>query len=428
MRISAPSTQIVGDVPARTREQLRDTLLYARSTFSVYAALFDDAGISIANMTEQEPLSLLQRLPLLESDSLSALTDECIRSGENIIDMETSSGTTGPRKRRFITHEDDLSETKFLAELFRVCEIGESDSVACLDTDPLTLMVSFTKALDLLGTQEAYAYCVGSDFNRALEGLPKLNPSVIISVPSIIERCFDALKLHYENKADSRLRKIIYVGEPLSAQLRGNLETVLGVEVFGYYGASETSALGIECSAHDGIHLFTDRNIIELISPNPESDTSEIVVTTLRQQSPPLLRYALKDVVRVKPGACPCGLQYPRVEVIGRAGDSFSILGAKISYAPILNAAYGPELGPRLMQLVVTQEDRDRLTIVLPDALRGDEAAIRRSLMASQPDLDFLVGSRYLDLGFSFVDESYFGESRKQKRVVDRRNASAENE
>ncbi|MCH8108551.1 MAG: hypothetical protein IIB15_00340, partial [Chloroflexi bacterium] len=77
---------------------------------------------------------------------------------------------------------------------------------------------------------------------------------------------------------------------------------------------------------------------------------------------------------------------------------------------------------------VVTQEDRDRLTIVLPDALRGDEAAIRRSLMASQPDLDFLVGSRYLDLGFSFVDESYFGESRKQKRVVDRRNASAENE
>ena len=132
--------------------------------------------------------------------------------------------------------------------------------------------------------------------------------------------------------------------------------------------------------------------------------------------------------MRVKPGACPCGLPYPRVEVIGRAGDSFSILGAKISYAPILNAAYGPELGPRLMQLVVTQEDRDRLTIVLPDALRGDEAAIRRSLLASQPDLDFLVGSRYLDLGFSFVDESYFGESRKQKRVVDHRNASAENE
>ena len=428
MRMIAPSTQIAGDAPAHTREQLRVTLLYARSTFSVYAALFDDAGISSADIAEQDPLSLLRRLPLLESDALLELTDECIMSGERIIDMETSSGTTGPRKRRFITHEDDRSETRFLAELFRVCGIGVSDSVACLDTDPLTVMVSFTKALDLLGAQEAYAYCVGSDFNRALEGLPKLNPSVIISVPSIIERCYDALKFHYENRTDSRLRKMIYVGEPLSTRLRTKLEAVLGLEVFGYYGASETSALGIECSAHDGIHLFTDRNIIELIPLSPESAISEIVVTTLRQQSPPLLRYALKDMVQVKPGACACGLQYPRVEVIGRAGDSFSILGAKISYAPILNAAYGPELGPRLMQLVVTQEDRDRLTIFLPDAMRGDEAAIRRSLLASQPDLDFLVGSRYLDLGFSFVDESYFGKSRKQERVVDRRNAHAENE
>ncbi|MCH7745772.1 MAG: hypothetical protein IIC84_06845, partial [Chloroflexi bacterium] len=99
----APSTQIAGDVSARTMEQLRDTLLYARSTFSVYASIFDDAGISTADIAEQEPLSLLQRLPLLESETLSALTDECVRSGEHIIDMETSSGTTGPRKRRFIT-------------------------------------------------------------------------------------------------------------------------------------------------------------------------------------------------------------------------------------------------------------------------------------------------------------------------------------
>ena len=183
-------------------------------------------------------------------------------------------------------------------------------------------------------------YCAGADFRDMLIDLPRLNPTVIISVPSIIERSFNSLKSPSAGQARPSASKIIFVGEPLSADTRGLLATTFGVEIFGYYGASETSALGIECRAHDGIHLFTDQNIAEVVTDRLDPNKGELVITTLRQHAYPLIRYALRDRVAIMPGACPCGLPHPRVDVLGRADDTISILGAKISYCAIFNAVY----------------------------------------------------------------------------------------
>ncbi len=421
MTTISTTIQVMGEVSAERRQDLQNTLLHAYSNFSTYARLFDSRGISRDDILTGDSLKLLRMLPIMEGDTLHKLSEEGLRNGSRIVDMETSSGSTGPRKRRFISYKDDISETELLAELFKTSGIDESDTVACIDTDPLTLMASFTRALDLLGVGEAYIYCVGPDFDKALESLPALNPSVIITIPSIIERCFASLERHYGKADPAHLRKVIYVGETLSASTRGRLESAFGVEVFGYYGASETSALGIECHAHDGIHLFTNRNIIELIIDDPQGLTGEIVVTTLNQETMPLLRYALKDVVRVNPGPCTCGLEYPRVEVKGKAGDYFSVLGAKISYNPIVDAVYEHPEDARLMQLILTREAAEKLTIVLPNACEHRETDIRKSLLKGHPDLDFLVGSNYLHMQFAFVEADYFEASRKPKRIVDHR-------
>jgi len=216
----------------------------------------------------------------------------------------------------------------------------------------------------------------------------------------------------------------VYVGEPLSVSTRRELEAAFGVEVFGYYGASETSALGIECSAHDGIHLFTEHNVIEMIPRDSEALAGEIVVTTLYQETLPLLRYPLRDEIVVGQGECTCGRDsqmFPRVDVIGRTGDGVSILGAKISYNAILREVYAgvEETGP--MQLVLSRADRELLTIALPQSLRQDEVRIRQALVRTQPDLDFLIGSKYLELELSFVEDDFFKEDRKARRIVDNR-------
>ena len=417
--------QLLGEVSRESSERLRGALTLAMRDFDFYEKRFRSSGISPEDILHGDPVGILRRLPLLEAKDLDALAAESLSRGKHIMDMETSSGTTGSRKRRFISCEDDAAETEFLAELFKVCGVGATSRVACLDTDPLTLMASFTKALHLLGVEEAYMYCAGADFRDMLIDLPRLNPTVIISVPSIIERSFDALKSQYAGQALSSLRKIIFVGEPLSADTRGLLATTFGVEIFGYYGASETSALGIECRAHDGIHLFTDQNIAEVVTDRLDPNKGELVITTLRQHAYPLIRYALRDRVAIMPGACPCGLPHPRVDVLGRADDTISILGAKISYCAILNAVYKGADQVGAMQIVLAREAGESLTVVLPQSMSHQESDLRKALVSAQPDLDFLVSSKHLDLSFSYVDDGSFGDERKARKIVDVRGQDA---
>ena len=415
------TTRLLGEVTRETGERLREVLSLAMREFKFYAKRFRASGVSPGDIRHKDPVELLRTLPLLEAEELDGLAAESLMRGEHIIDIETSSGTTGVRKRRFISHEDDASETEFLAELFEVCGVDSSSRVACLDTDPLTLMASFTKALHLIGVEEAYMYCVGSDFREMLMDLPRLDPTVIITVPSIIEKGFEALRSRYAGRTGASLEKIVFVGEPLPTHMRDLLESTFGVEIFGYYGASETSALGIECGAHDGIHLFTDHNLAEVVYDRLDSNEGELIVTTLRQRAYPLLRYALRDRVAVKSGACSCGLLHPRVDVLGRADDGISILGAKITYNAILSAVYKGADRMGAMQIVLAREAREVLTVVLPQSMRGREADARKALMHAQPDLDFLISSKHLDLSFSYVEEGSFSDERKTRKVIDLR-------
>ena len=421
MTTTTPQITLLGTASKRMRERLRYSLRHAYFSFSVYRRVFRESGISGDDIAYQDPFAILSRLPVIYGDTLHEIIDESLRVGDRIVDLESSSGTTGARKRRFISHTDDVADHQLLAELFSVCGVGPRDRVACLDTDPAVLMVSFTRAFDILGVEEAYAYCVGPDFDSTLQCIPSLDPTLIVTVPSIMERCLESLERHYAGKPSPRLKKVLFFGEPLSRDLRSAVKSALCVEVYQYYGATETSALGIECKFHNGIHLFTSWNLIEVMRDGGAGTKSQIVVTSLKQKTLPLLRYALGDVIDVRHGECQCDLPYPRAEVLGRVGDSFSVLGVKIHYDSILNALYDNSHSPRHLQLVLTRDEGEKLTIVLPEALRDQQSKSRKSLLRNQFDLDFLVSSKYLELDFSYVEEGYYANSRKVRKVLDRR-------
>ena len=243
-------------------------------------------------------------------------------------------GTTGGGKIRFISYEDDVAEHEFLARLLRTCGIGRDDRVACLDTDPAAVMVSFPRACELVPTAESYCVSAGAGFGRSLRLLSRLRPTALVSVPSIIERTLDAAGESRSPTPDS-IRRVIYIGEGMDDALRRRVQESLGAEVFSYYGASETSALGIECAAHSGIHLFGSRTLFEVERERDDSERGELIVTTLVQRALPLLRYRLGDLVRLRPGTCACGLNEPRIDVLGRSEMFASILGSKIHHQAI---------------------------------------------------------------------------------------------
>ena len=390
-------------------------------TFEVYRERFAAARVTECDVRSGGPISVIGRLPLLESLALSALADESIRTLDGIVDVEVSSGTTGTPKRRLITSRDEQTETELLARLFAICGIGPADRVACVDTGPLTLMASFTGALEALGVSEAYAYTVSPGAGATVDGLTALDPTVIVTIPSILERFVDALEARMAPSA--ALRALVYAGETLPRTTRERLERGLGLEVFAYYGASETSALGIECGSHTGIHLLTDHHFIELAYRDGARQDADIVVTTLRQEGLPLVRYPLGDVVRPVGADCPCGLRLPLVDVIGRVDATVSVLGTKLSYASLLDAVYRDHGGPKRMQIVLSRGDTEAITLRLPYRLRIAGTAIRKALLRREPELAFLVGAGFVTVDIEFVDDDSFAAARKPPKVLDLRDA-----
>ena len=424
MTTAVAGPEILGDLSEDVLEDLRQTLIHCHATFGFYRERFDTAGIWADELLSGDPLDMLGRLPPLEAGGHERLADESLTAVGGIVDIETSSGTTSATpKRRFISERDTELEEELLVRSFEICGIGPGDRVACLDVDPLAVMASFLGGLERLGVQEAYAYAVGPDVDRSLAGLRRLDPTVVISTPSIIERCLTPLAGRLGRVGGGSLGKVVYVGEPLPARTRGALESDAGIKVFGYYGAAETSVMGIECAAHDGVHLFTDHNLFELRPPHGGA-AGEVLVTSLKLRTTPLLRYALGDVLAARPGTCLCGLGFPRVDVLGRNGDSFTVLGARLSYRGLHESVYNREAGP--MRLVLTREARDRLTIVLPGEMDQDAASLRDAVLDAQPEVEFLVRGGYMDLSLSFVDPDLPADSRKLRRVIDLRGTDAD--
>lgn len=413
--------ETLGEPSADNKAALRGVLIDAHARFRFYRESMVGAAISVEDLGTLDPVGLIEALPVLEGDAFYRLADEAFTVADEVVDLEASSGTTGRRKRRPITYRDEVSESALLGRLFRVCGLGRHDRVACLDTGPLTLMVSFTRALEEMGIAEAYALSTGPDPARTVGDLLTLDPTVIVTVPSVLERCLDSLTRGLARRPHAKLRSLVYVGEPLRGATRARLEDDLGMKIFAYYGASETSALGIECQAHDGIHLFTDQNYLELWSENPGDTAAKLVVTTLHQEGLPLLRYSLGDRITVRPGRCACGLSDPRVDVVGRTDGSVSLLGVKVSYDGIRRAVYryADTAGP--IEVLLSDDGGEKLTVVLPQGMAGEESRIRRSLTGKEPDLAYLFAGKFVDLEIAFADNDYFRDARKDRRVVDLR-------
>jgi phenylacetate-CoA ligase len=142
------------------------------------------------------------------------------------------------------------------------------------------------------------------------------------------------------NPKSLRLRRAILGADSLSPAVRSKIEQGLGVEVFNSYGSSVVMGPGIagECSAHDGLHVFEDFFIAEVIDPATGSTLStgekgELVITTLMREAFPLIRYRTGDITMVEPDECKCGRTHMRLAgFYGRTDDTVKVKG--ISIAP----------------------------------------------------------------------------------------------
>lgn len=128
-----------------------------------------------------------------------------------------------------------------------------------------------------------------------------------------------------------------YLGIDTDGHLRRLLEDAWGAPVYDNYGTHEVGLIAFECPAHDGLHVQDDTAVLEVESrdtgePVDDGGEGNLVVTSLHRSVPPIIRYNLKDLMRVRPRAtCSCGTRTSKLSgFLGRSDEMVKLRATSV--------------------------------------------------------------------------------------------------
>ncbi|HUJ69831.1 MAG TPA: phenylacetate--CoA ligase [Syntrophorhabdales bacterium] len=324
-----PEQRTPGELLAFQLEGLKWTVNHAYNGSPFYRKKFEDAGVKPDIIRS---LDDLKRLPLTTADDLrsgypfpllSVPLDEVVR-------IHASSGTTGKKKVLAYTARDIEDWAHFFARCYEMAGMTTSDRVQiCVGYGLWTAGVGFQLGCERFG---AMAIPMGpGNLDTQCEFLVDFKTTVVC--------CTASMGLLLAEEVDKRgirdrihVKKMIFGSERSSDAMRAKIRELLGVEhIFDIPGMTELygPGTGLDCIHHQGIHYWADYFIVEFLDPEtlkpvPEGEIGEMVVTTLRKEAAPLVRYRTRDLTRAIPGTCACGSILPRHDrFLGRSDDMF---------------------------------------------------------------------------------------------------------
>jgi len=216
--------------------------------------------------------------------------------------------------------------------------------------------------------------------------------TVLVSTPSYaLELAFRIEQLGINPKSLS-LKVGLFGGEPWSEKMRNEIEQGLAIKATENYGLSEVIGPGIagECSCKNGLHLYEDAFLPEIIDPDtgrvlPAGAEGELVITTLNKEAFPLIRYRTRDMTSLDYAPCACGRTLVRMKKTNRRSDDMlSIRGVNVYPSQIEEAVFGAVQGEAPYQIVVERTqamDSMEVIIEITDKIFALELQKQRSFL-----------------------------------------------
>ena len=317
-------------------EGLRWTVRHGHENCAAYRKKLDEAGIGPGSVRSLEDLT---RLPFTDKEDLLEGYPFPLRSVpfEEIVRVHASSGTTGKRKVLCYTARDVEVWAEMFARCFEVAGLTREDRVQIAVGYGLwTAGAGFQAGCERFG---AIAVPIGpANTEMQCEMMVDMGTTVFCSTASMA--LLMAEEIHRRGLTSRiRVNKIIIGAERHSNAQRARIQELMGVEhIFDIYGLTELygPGTGIDCTLHSGIHFWSDCFLYEIVDPVtlkpvPRGREGELVVTTLRKEASPLIRYRTHDITRVLEEACPCGVPFPRHDrILGRTDDMFTFRAVNI--------------------------------------------------------------------------------------------------
>ena len=354
-------------------ERLKETVNRVYDKVPAYRKKMDDAGISPSDI---QKLSDLSRLPFVTKQDMRDNYPFGLFAvpRSEIVRIHASSGTTGKPTVVGYTQGDLDTWTECVSRI--ACMGGASPE----DTAQICFGYGmFTGALGLhYGLEKIGAAIVPSstgNSEKQIMYMKDFETSLLVATPSYALRLAEvAREMGLDPKSDLKVRIALVGSELLTDAMREEMHRYWGEDVLitSNYGMSELMGPGVsgECTEHCGMHINEDYFIPEIIDPKtgevlPVGSEGELVITCIKKEALPLIRYRTKDITRLHYEKCKCGRTLCRMENLkGRSDDMLKIRGVNVFPGQIEEVILSvEEIGPHYEIIVERDGYLDKMTI-----------------------------------------------------------------
>jgi len=288
-----------------------------------------------------------------------------------VVRYHVSSGTTGKPTVVGYTQGDVDMWTESLARALTSIGLGRGDVIQVSYGYGL-----FTGGLGLHYGAERIGATVlptgAGNTERQIELMQDLGSTAIACTPSYFLYINEvAQKMGVSIRNDTKLRAGILGAEPWSEETRKRIEDSTGIKAYDIFGTSEMSGpLFTECHLQNGIHIWADLFLIEVIDPKTgmrveDGERGELVVTSLDKWAFPLIRYKTGDITILNNEQCECGRTHPRImRILGRTDDMIIVRGINVFPSQVESVLMRiPEIGDNYQIIVDRKGPLDVMTV-----------------------------------------------------------------
>ena len=336
-----------------------------------YRKRFREAGVSPEDIRS---LDDLRRLPFTTKEDLreNYPFGLCCVPLRDCVRLHSSSGTTGNPTVVLHTRRDlDDWATAVARCLWMVGSRPDDVFQNSAGYGMFTAGLGFQYGAEKVGMLTVPA--AAGNTLRQIKFIKDFGTTVLHAIPSYASRIYEVMRQEgVDPVRDTRLRVLCIGAEPHSEEQRRRIEENLHVKAYNSYGISEMMGPGVafECPEQNGLHIWEDYFIVEIIDPVtlkpvPDGELGELVITTLKREAMPLVRYRTRDLTRFLPGECPCGRHHRRLARLqGRSDDMIILKGVNIFPIQIEKILLSfPELGTDYLITLENKESNDTLTV-----------------------------------------------------------------
>ncbi len=346
---------------------------------------------------------------------------------KKIVRIHTTSGTTGKPTVVGYTRKDLDTWANLIARNMTMIGIGEDDV--------FQNMVNYGMFTGGLGFHYG-AEKIGMTVIPSATGNTRRQIEMIRDFGVTTIHCTPSYAMHLSEVAEEMnvtldsLKTGIFGAEPWSETMRHTLEARLGVTAYDSYGLSELFGPGVafECPERDGLHIWHDSYLVEIIDPKTgervsDGERGELVVTPLVKEAMPLLRYRTGDVTMLMEDGCLCSRGKKIQRITGRSDDMLVIRGINVFPSQIEHVLLKiPEVGNQFMVYIDRINHLDEMTVdveINRDYFSGelaDLAKLQKKVVKELHDvLELRTTVKLVEPGSLPRFEG------KAKRVIDRR-------